>query len=75
MRAARRDQHGKGEMRAEYDFSAGVRGKYSTRVAKGSKVVVLAPDVAKLFPTARQVNAALRRAIRNKLGAKTSPRR
>ena len=75
MRAARRDQQGESEMRAEYDFSAGVRGKYAARLAQGSKVVVLAPDVAKAFPTASKVNAALRRAIRNKLSAKTSPRR
>ena len=75
MRAARRDPQGKGEMRTEYDFSAGVRGKYAARLAQGSKVVVLAPDVAKAFPTASKVNAALRRAIRSKPHAKPSPRR
>ena len=36
------------EMRAEYDFSGGVRGKYAGRFAPGRtvRVVVLAPDVA-----------------------------
>lgn len=47
-------------MRDEYDFSAGVRGKYAARFAEGSNVVVLEPDVAKVFPDSRAVNAALR---------------
>jgi hypothetical protein len=48
------------DMRAEYDFSSGVRGKYAKRYAKGSNVVLLAPDVAKVFPTAEAVNDSLR---------------
>jgi hypothetical protein len=44
----------------EYDFSAGVRGKYAARVAKGSNVVVLDQDVHKLFPDSASVNTALR---------------
>ena len=51
------------EMRAEYDFSGGVRGKYAKRYAEGTNIVVLEPDVAEAFPTGRAVNAALRRAI------------
>jgi hypothetical protein len=47
-------------MRAEYDFTGGVRGKYAQRYAAGSNVVVLDPDVAKMFPTARSVNSTLR---------------
>ncbi|MCC6196672.1 MAG: hypothetical protein IT518_19635, partial [Burkholderiales bacterium] len=48
-------------MRAEYDFSKGVRGKYAKRLGKeGSNVVVLDPDVAKAFPTSAAVNEALR---------------
>jgi hypothetical protein len=53
-------------MRAEYDFSGGVRGKYAKRYAQGSNVVVLEPDVAEAFPTARAVNAALRKVLRSK---------
>jgi hypothetical protein len=65
MRAAK--HHRKtDEMRPEYDFSAGIRGKYAERFAQGSTVVVLQPDVAKVFRNARQVNAALRREIRRK---------
>jgi hypothetical protein len=52
-------------LRAEYDFRHGVRGKYAKRYARGSNVVVLEPDVAASFPTARSVNAALRALIRN----------
>ncbi|MGH2360214.1 MAG: hypothetical protein ACRDGM_06695 [bacterium] len=59
MRKAKRTRS-RQEMRSEYDFSGGVRGKYAQRYAAGSNVVVLDPDVAKLFPTARSVNAALR---------------
>ena len=48
------------EMLDEYDFRGGVRGKYARRYAAGSNVVVLDPDVAKEFPDAASVNAALR---------------
>ena len=48
------------EMQAEYDFSRGVRGKYARRYAQGANVVVLEPDVAKIFPSAEAVNSSLR---------------
>ena len=35
----------KPEMRPEYDFAGGVRGKYSKRYAEGTNVVVLDPDL------------------------------
>jgi hypothetical protein len=44
----------------EYDFSTGVRGKYSQRYTSGSNVVVLAPDVAEIFTDSESVNQALR---------------
>lgn len=44
----------------EYDFSQGVRGKYAKRYAEGTNVVLLAPDVAAMFPDAESVNNALR---------------
>ena len=47
-------------MRSEYDFRGGVRGKYARRYARGTNVVLLDPDVAKLFPDAASVNRALR---------------
>jgi hypothetical protein len=48
------------EMLPEYDFSRGVRGKYVARLAEGSNVVVLDPDVQRMFPDSAAVNAALR---------------
>ena len=47
-------------MRAEYDFSRGIRGKYYKRFMKGANVVVLDPDVAKVFTNSKQVNDVLR---------------
>lgn len=47
-------------LRPEYDFSQGVRGKHAARYAAGTNVVVLEPDVASAFPTAEEVNEALR---------------
>ena len=48
------------EMRPEYDFSGGVRGKYLERYQASSNVVVLDPDVSVAFPNATAVNEALR---------------
>ena len=48
------------DMREEYDFSDGVRGKYAARFAGGSNVVVLDLDVADLFTDSKSVNEALR---------------
>jgi hypothetical protein len=48
------------EMLEEYDFSGGVRGKYVSRFAEGSSVVVLDPDVARVFTDSESVNQALR---------------
>ena len=54
------------ELRDEYDETVlknGVRGKYVERLAAGSNVVRLAPDVAAAFPTEEAVNDALRRLV------------
>jgi hypothetical protein len=48
------------EMRDEYDFSGGVRGKYAKRFAEGTNVVVLDPDVAAHIKSAEEVNRILR---------------
>ncbi len=48
------------ETAPEYDFSAGERGKFATQYAQGSNVIVLAPEVAAVFPDAESVNNALR---------------
>lgn len=51
------------ELRPHYDFSEGVRGKYADRFSDTCTVVVLAPDVAEVFPDAGSVNEALREVI------------
>jgi hypothetical protein len=51
-------------MRNEYDFSQPERGKYARRYAQGANVVVLEPDVAKVFQTSKVVNVSLRSIIR-----------
>lgn len=52
------------QMRSEYDFSKGTRGKHAARYASGTNVVVLAPDVASQFHTADDVNETLRAVAR-----------
>ena len=48
------------EMRSEYDFSGGVRGKYAQRYARGTNMVLLDPDVAEVFTDTRLLNQLLR---------------
>jgi hypothetical protein len=48
------------DMRPEYDFSKGVRGKYANRFPKDAVMLVLAPDVAEVLPDSDSVNEALR---------------
>jgi hypothetical protein len=50
-------------MRAEYDFSDGVRGKYADQCRRGTNVVLLDPEVAEAFPDSKSVNDALRAII------------
>jgi hypothetical protein len=53
-------QVGVDEVLPEYDFSRARPNKYASRYAKGSIVVTLDPDVAAVFPGAREANDALR---------------
>ena len=48
------------EILPEYDFSKARPNKYASRYAKGTIVITLDPDVAAMFPGARQANEALR---------------
>ena len=55
------------ELRPEYqrsDFGKLVRGKHASRIAASCNVVVLEPQVARVFPNERAVNDALRSLIR-----------
>jgi hypothetical protein len=66
-------------MRAEYDFSKAVRGVTAARYARGTNVVVLDPDVSKVFQTPDSVNEALRAIIKTmpsrRKGAEAKSRR
>jgi len=53
-------QNDNDEIRPEYDFSHGVRGKHHEAYRAGTNVVFLDPDVAKAFADSASVNQALR---------------
>jgi hypothetical protein len=44
----------------ETDFSGGVRGKYYERAMQGTNIILLEPDVAKVFRDSAVVSQALR---------------
>jgi hypothetical protein len=56
------------ELRPEYDLSellkGGVKGKHADRFREGTNLVLLAPDVAAVFPDEQAVNEALRLVMR-----------
>ncbi len=62
------EPEGKNELRPEYDFSKGVRGKYAERYAESANIIVLEPDVAEAFKTSDEVNAALRKVMQDRAG-------
>ena len=65
------------EVRSEYDFSRARPNKYAARYAKGSLVVTLDPDVAAVFPGAKEANDALRvlaRALRRQRARRSARR-
>ena len=47
-------------MQPEYGFTGGQRGRCTHVFSKTARAVVLAPDVAAVFPDAASANAALR---------------
>lgn len=50
------------EMRAEYrreELGKGVRGKHYAEFKKGNNLVLLTPELSRIFPTNEAVNAAL----------------
>jgi hypothetical protein len=63
------------EMRAEYDFSGGVRGKYVEKYRRGTNVILLDPKVAEAFPDSKSVNDTLKAvlAIATKVEASKRP--
>ena len=59
----------KDTLRREYPadlIKSGVRGKYAKRYREGTNVVVIDPDLHKLFPNSEAVNRALREYVSKK---------
>lgn len=52
------------EMRPEYDFSGGVRGKHYRAYQEGTNLILLDPDVSEIFKDSESVNHALRLLMR-----------
>ena len=65
------------DMRPEYDFASmkgGVRGKYIKQYRAGTNLVLLDPELAKVFPTAA-VNEALRAVVQMTKAVRRSNKR
>jgi hypothetical protein len=61
------------DLRPEYDLATlkgGVRGKYYKQASAGTNLVLLEPDVARVFPDSGSVNRALR--LLQEVAAKSS---
>jgi hypothetical protein len=59
----------KDTLRDEYPedlIKSGVRGKYAKSYREGTNVVLIDPDLHKLFPTSEAVNRALREYVSKK---------
>jgi hypothetical protein len=59
----------KDTMRDEYPetlIKSGVRGKYAKKYREGTNVVLIDPDLHKLFPNSEAVNRALREYVAKK---------
>jgi hypothetical protein len=59
----------KDTLRKEYPaelIKSGVRGKYAKHYREGTNVVVIDPDLHKLFPNSEAVNRALREYVSKK---------
>ncbi len=57
------------EMRSEYSedlIKSGERGKFARNYKKGTNVVLIDPDLHKLFPNSKAVNEALREYVENR---------
>ena len=66
------------DMRKEYkreDLGKGVRGKHYAAFQKGNNLVLLKPELAKIFPTNEAVNSALESLVDVARSAVSKPKR
>ena len=60
MKKSSKGTDSRDDLRPDYDFRGGARGKYAKRYREGANIVVLDPDVAAEFKDSQAVNDALR---------------
>jgi len=68
----------KDTLRDEYPedlIRSGVRGKYTKRYCEGRNIVLIDPDLHKLFPDSKAVNRALREKVETHLNLHIEGRR
>ena len=54
------DPEGNDDMLPEYDFTNGAKGRHHEAYNAGTNVILLEPDIAKVFPDSVSVNRVLR---------------
>lgn len=62
------------EMRANYSFKGGQRGRYARLFPQKAHWIVLSPDMAAVFPDSDSVNEALRTLVKAVQGSVALPR-
>jgi hypothetical protein len=65
------------ELRPEYDLSklgTAVRGKYYRQAAEGSNLILIEPELARVFPDSASVNRALRMLVKTAKASATPGR-
>ena len=71
MKSSIMSQNATDAMRTEYDFSDAVQGKHHRAYSESTNVVLLDPDVARVFKDSASANRALRLLI--ELSKKQTP--
>jgi hypothetical protein len=66
MKKSKHPSSANDDLRPEYDFRGGIRGKYAGRYPGATKVVTLDPDVAAEFKDSEAVNTALRTLLKDR---------
>ncbi len=66
------------DLRPEYDLTqlaGGVRGKYYRQAVAGTNLILIEPELARVFPDSASVNRALRLLMETATATATPPRR